>query len=201
MRRRTHLPAALVATCLVAGGTAYASAGASADSNLPIPKHVRCAHEANPPEEPVDPDDPPVIDIGSTTMQVSIKKMRGFRKTHDGKRICAFKRKAPGARLTLAATYRPGTRAKMTRRYFKARTKPGFKLIRLGEGSKVPSSKGKRTVLEYTYRKHGRRHHVRVHGDSRVVFAIRSPQRTWKATKRSADKLRRSMKLHALTAM
>ncbi|UYM03805.1 hypothetical protein [Solicola gregarius] len=201
--RRTQLPVAVAATCLVAGSTAYAGAASAsaADSNLPVPKHVRCSHQANPPEEPVDPDGPPVIDIGSTTMRVAIKKMRGFRRSHEGKKVCVFKRAAPGARLTLSATYRPGTRAKMTKRYFKARSKPGFTLIRLGKGSKVPSSKGKRTVLEYTYRKHGKRQHVRVHGDSRVVFAVRSPQRTWKATKRSASKLRRSMRVHSLTAL
>ena len=196
--RRSQLPVTAIATCLVAGAMstiAPSATAAPAAEAKPLLKHVRCSHKANPPR---DPDDG--IVIGDTTMMVGIKKLRGFHKVREGKRVCVFKRKRHTV-LKLSATYRPGTRPKMTKRYFKARKKPGFKLIRFAKDSKVQSSRGKRTVLEYTFRGHGKRRHVRVHGDAQVVLSVSSPQRRWKATKRSATKIRRSMKVRGFKAM
>ena len=194
--RRSHLSVTALATCLVAGVVSATAPSVTAASGFPKAKHVRCAHVADPPRDPGGP-----IEIGSTTNRLVVKKMRGFHKRHEGKKMCRFTRKGHHATLRVSLAYRAGTRAKIMKRYMKARNKPGFKLIRLAKGSKVRSTVGKRTVLEYTFRKHRTRRHVRINGDRRVRFAVSSPQRKWKATKRSANKIRRSMKVHSLKAM
>lgn len=194
---RNRLPVAILATCLATGGAVYASAPSASAASGSLTPHSRCSHKANSPGD----GNPDTIEIGDTTRRVGIKKLRGFHKRRENKRVCVFKRKSSRSRLALTATYRPGTRPKMMKRYFKARKKPGFKLLRLAHGSKVRSSKGRRTVLEYTFRKNHKRRHVRIHGDAQVVFKVSSPQRRWKATKRSANKIRRSMKVYNLVAM
>ncbi|HLR84188.1 MAG TPA: hypothetical protein VK059_04520 [Nocardioidaceae bacterium] len=197
--RHARLPASVLVAGLVGASTVVATASSASaphdswENHLPL----RCSHHANPPAD----DDPSTIEIGDTTRYIGFKKMRGFRKVRETKRACVFNRKASQARLRLHATYRPGTRPKMSKLYFKARKKPGFKLIRFAKGSKVHSSHGRRTVLEYTFRHRGKRRHVRIHGDAHVLFKVSSPQRTWKASKRAAGKIRRGMRVYNLTAL
>ena len=197
--RFTRLPAAALVAGLVSASALVATASGASASHSSWENHppFRCSQLANPPDD----GDPSTIEIGSTTRHIGIKRMRGFHKVRKTKRACVFNRKASQARLRLRATYRPGTRPKMTKRYFNARKKPGFKLVRFAKGSKVQSSHGRRTVLEYTFRHRGKRRHVRIHGDAHVLFKVSSPQRTWKASKRAAGKVRRGMRVYNFTAM